>query len=136
MADEIYSEIILDLYKNPQNFGHLKEYDIKASGGNPICGDEVSFEVKIDQDKINEIKFVGEGCAISKASSSLLTEMAKGKPLWEVKKISNQDVFESLGGVIQTRIKCALLGISVLKMGIEKFEQNGKRKTEVQNLRI
>src|SRR3989344_4324319 len=136
VIDELYSEMILDLYKNPKNFGHVENFDVKSSGGNPYCGDEISIEMKIENDKVKEIKFVGEGCAISRASASLVTEIAKGKMLSEIKKISSDDVLKALGGVIQTRIKCALLGLMVLKMGVEKFEENGKKKTETVKLRI
>jgi nitrogen fixation NifU-like protein len=134
MEPEIFSEIILDLYKNPVNFGHLKEFDLKATGGNPFCGDEVSFELKIDNGKVSDIRFSGKGCAISRASESLLTEMVKGKTLFEIKEISSERVFEELGGVIQTRAKCALLGLGVLKRGVEEFEKNGSKKTVALNL--
>ncbi|MEK6941339.1 MAG: Fe-S cluster assembly sulfur transfer protein SufU [archaeon] len=136
MTDELYSEIILDLYKNPLNHGHVQNFDIKSSGGNRYCGDEISIEMKVEKEMVKEIKFVGEGCAISKASASLVTEMAKGKTLAEVKNFSSEEVFEKLGGIIQTRVKCALLGLMVLKMGVEKFEENGKKKTETAKLRI
>ena len=136
MVDSIYSEIILDLYKNPKNFGKLTNYDLKASGGNYICGDTVTFELKIEKEKITDVKFTGEGCAISRASESLLTEMVKGKTISEVKKISSDQVFENLGGVIQTRIKCALLGYEVLKIGIEKYSEQGGKKTEVAGINI
>ncbi len=136
MKEEIFSEIILDLYKNPVNFGHIKNHDLKVSGGNPICGDEVSFEVKVENEKIQDIKFTCKGCAISKASESMLTEMVKGKTIKEVKQMSNKEVFDSLGGVIQTRVKCALLGLMVLKRGIEKFEKSDGKKTVVEGLKI
>lgn len=134
MANEIYSEIILELYKNPVNFGHVEHPDLVASGGNHICGDVVSFELRFEGEKVREIKFTGEGCAISKASECLLTEMVKGKTVAEIKKISNEEVFENLGGVIQTRIKCALLGLTVLKRGVEQFEKNEYKKTVVSNI--
>ena len=129
---ELYSEIILDLYRNPVNHGELKDYDVRA-GGNPSCGDRVQITLKIENGKISDIKFFGKGCAISMAAASLLTEHVKGKSLAQAKKISDNDVFEMLGGIIQTRIKCATLAKTVLQKAIEEWErQNGKRKIETE----
>ena len=130
---ELYSEIILDLYRNPVNHGELKDYDVRAGGGNPSCGDRVQITLKIENGKISDIKFFGKGCAISMAAASLLTEHVKGKSLAQAKKISDNDVFEMLGGIIQTRIKCATLAKTVLQKAIEEWErQNGKRKIETE----
>lgn len=130
MADKsIYTEIILDLYKNPQNKGTMENYDLMASGGNPACGDQVTFYLKVNNGIIEDIKFYGNGCAISIASESLLTEMAKGKKITYAKKITRGQLFAQLGNTIQTRIKCALLGLEVLKKGIEEYEKNGGKKT-------
>lgn len=118
---EIYSEIIIDLYKNPLNFGRLERPTLTLQGGNPLCGDEVQFELKIEEGVIKDIRFTGHGCAISRAAESLLTEMVKGKKFQEVNKISDNDIFEVLGNVVQTRVKCALLGIYVLKQGFERY---------------
>ncbi len=136
MDSDTYSEMILELYKNPSNYGHLSEYNLKSAGGNPLCGDEVSFEVKIENQKIVDIKFNGHGCAISKASTSLLTEMVKGKTVKEVLKLEGKDVFENLGQIIQTRVKCALLGLVVLKRGLEEFEAKKQGKLEVIGIKI
>ncbi|MBI4052901.1 MAG: SUF system NifU family Fe-S cluster assembly protein [Candidatus Diapherotrites archaeon] len=131
---ELYSEIILDLYRNPVNHGELKDYDVRAGGGNPSCGDRVQITLRIENGKIADIKFFGKGCAISMASASLLTEHVKGKSLAQVKKISDKDVFEMLGGIIQTRIKCATLAKTVLQKAIEEWEKRkgkGKIETEI-----
>lgn len=131
-----YSEIILDLYKNPLNYGHLSNPELKAKGGNPLCGDEVSFELKLDGEKVKDIKFTGIGCAISKASASLLTEMVKGKTLREIKAFGEKEIFQELGGIIQTRVKCALLSLVVLKRGIEEYQKNSGKKTVLEGVRI
>jgi len=120
---EIYSEIIIDLYKNPINFGKLSSPSITLQGGNPLCGDEVQFELKLDNGTIKDIKFTGHGCAISRASESLLSEMVNGKKFEEVEKIKDRDVFEVLGNVVQTRVKCALLPLQVLKQGFVKYKE-------------
>ena len=131
---ELYSEIILDLYRNPVNHGELKDYDVRAGGGNPSCGDRVQITLKIENGKIADIKFFGKGCAISMAAASLLTEHVKGKSLDQAKKISDNDVFEMLGGIIQTRIKCATLAKTVLQKAIEEWEKRkgkGRIETEI-----
>ncbi len=129
--NEIYSELILDLYKNPLNYGELKNFNIKAEGGNPSCGDLVIFTIKIENNKVKDIKFKGHGCAISTASSSLLTEKVLGKTIKEIKKISDKELNEMLGGIIQTRIKCMTLGKRVLDKAIEEYKKSGKNKIKV-----
>ena len=90
MSSDFYRELILDYYRNPRNFGKLDPHDIDAKDLNPLCGDEIEMQIRVspDKDKIEEIKFIGKGCAISQASASMLTELAKGKPLEWVKTLS------------------------------------------------
>jgi len=134
MTKELYTEIILDLYKHPQNKGRLEDFDIEAGGGNPVCGDMVTFTMKIGGGKITDIRFYGGGCAISTAAESLLTEMVKGKSLKEAKEITPEKLFAELGNIIETRIKCALLGLTVLKMGIGEYERSGGKKAIVKGI--
>ena len=118
---DIYRELILEYYRNPRNFGKLDKFDIEAHDTNPLCGDEVSMQIRVGEGKtIEEIRFSGRGCAISQASASMLTELAKGKPLDWVKGLSKEDVFKLLGtsDFGPSRIKCALLGMKVLKTGV------------------
>lgn len=118
---DIYREIILDYYRNPRNFGKLEKYDISSHDTNPLCGDEVEMQVKVGEGtKMDEVKFTGKGCAISLASASMLTELAKGKPLTWVKELSKEDIFKMLGDpdLGPSRVKCALLGMKVLKTGV------------------
>jgi len=118
---DIYREIILDYYRNPRNFGKLAKFDIQSRDTNPLCGDEIEMQVKVGEgQKIEEIKFTGKGCAISQASASMLTELAKGKELGWVKELSKEDVFKMLGNpdLGPSRVKCALLGMKVLKTGV------------------
>jgi nitrogen fixation NifU-like protein len=121
---DIYRELILDYYRNPRNFGKLEKFDIDAHDTNPLCGDEIEMQIKVgEQDKIEEIKFTGKGCAISQASASMLTELAKGKPLEWVKRVAKEDVFKLLGNpdLGPSRVKCALLGMKVLKTGVYDY---------------
>ncbi len=118
---DIYREIILDYYRNPRNFGKLEKFDIDAHDTNPLCGDEIEMQIKVgDGQKIEEIRFTGKGCAISQASASMLTELAKGKQLDWVKGVAKEDVFKMLGNpdLGPSRVKCALLGMKVLKTGV------------------
>jgi len=118
---DIYRELILDYYRNPRNFGKLEKFDIDARDTNPLCGDEVEMQIRVGEgEKIEEIRFVGKGCAISQASASMLTELAKGKQLEWVKQVSKEDVFKMLGNpdLGPSRVKCALLGMKVLKTGV------------------
>jgi len=118
---DIYRELILDYYRNPRNFGKLQKFDIDSHDTNPLCGDEVEMQIRVgDGQKMEEIKFTGKGCAISQASASMLTELAKGKALDWVKQVSKEDVYKMLGNpdLGPSRVKCALLGMKVLKTGV------------------
>ena len=118
---DIYRELILDYYRSPRNFGKLEKFDIEAHDTNPLCGDEIDIQIRVGEgQKIEEIKFSGKGCAISQASVSILTELAKGKPLEWVKQVSKEDIFKMLGNpdLGPSRVKCALLGMKVLKTGV------------------
>jgi nitrogen fixation protein NifU and related proteins len=123
LSDDIYREIILDHYRNPRNKGKLLEADVSIHDSNPLCGDEIDIHLKVDGDKIKDIKFEGRGCAISQASASMLTEMIMGKPLTSVKDLSKDDILENIGllNLGPARIKCALLSLKVLKLGMVKY---------------
>ena len=136
MIGEVYTEIILDLYKNPMNKGVIEDADLDIEGGNPTCGDEIRIMLKVNEGKIEDVKFQGHGCAISVASESLLTEMVKGKTIDEANNITKEELFEELGNIIETRIKCALLGLTVLKRGLEESEKNNRKRTIVRNITI
>ncbi|MEM4312097.1 MAG: SUF system NifU family Fe-S cluster assembly protein [Nitrososphaerales archaeon] len=122
---DIYREIILDYYRHPRNQGKIENPDIVARDSNPLCGDDIEIQIKLSKDKksIEDIKFNGKGCAISQASVSMLTEMVQGLSLEEVKGISKEDIFEALGNpdLGPTRVKCALLGLKVLKLGVYNY---------------
>jgi nitrogen fixation NifU-like protein len=119
MSSDIYKDIILDYYRNPRNFGDLPNPDVRAKDSNPLCGDIIEMQLKIGDGKIQDVRFKGKGCAISQASASMLTEVAKGKTLDEIKAMSKTDVLNLLGiDPGPTRIKCALLGLKVMKLGV------------------
>lgn len=111
-------DFIIEHYKNPQNYGHLENPDIAHEEGNPSCGDQIRIELKIDHDKITDVRFSGKGCAISQAAASILTEEIKGKTLDEVKQFDKQKMLDLLGVEISAmRLKCALLALKIVKAG-------------------
>ncbi|MBX6340876.1 MAG: SUF system NifU family Fe-S cluster assembly protein [Thermomicrobiaceae bacterium] len=117
MAD-LYREQILDHYRNPRNYGTIEDPDITFEDTNPLCGDRVRIDMKVEDGRIAEIKFSGRGCAISQAAASILTEMVQGETLEEVREITAQDLLDELGVEISpARRKCALLSLKVLKSG-------------------
>jgi nitrogen fixation NifU-like protein len=119
MSSDIYKDIILDYYRNPRNFGDLPDPDVRAKDSNPLCGDIIEMQLKIRDGKVDDIRFKGKGCAISQASASMLTEAVKEKTLDELKTMGKPDVLELLGiDPGPTRIKCALLGLKVLKLAV------------------
>lgn len=125
MAADLYREIILDHYRNPRNRGTLDPADFSAEDVNPLCGDEIRIDVRVKDDRIDEVKFSGRGCAVSQAAASILTEMVEGKTLDEVKALTKDDLLDEIGiPVSPARIKCALLSLKVLKSGIYGVPQD------------
>ena len=118
MDDQFYREFILDHFKNPRNFGRIEGADISHEENNPLCGDVVGIDFRVEGDRIEDVKFHGRGCAISQASADLLTERLKGMSLEEARKIGKDDILDELGIEISpARLKCALLSLKVLKVG-------------------
>jgi nitrogen fixation NifU-like protein len=116
-VDDFYRDYILDHYRNPRNFGHLDAPTASAEDLNPLCGDQIRMELQIDDGGIvRAVRFSGNGCVISLASASMLTESISGMPLEDVAKLSKDVVLENVGiGISPTRMKCAMLGLRVLK---------------------
>ena len=117
--DDFYREIIIDRYQNPHFKGELDPHDITFEDSNPLCGDELRIDVRINgEEKIEDARFSGRGCAISLASADLLLEYVQGKSIVEVKALSKDDVLDLLGIELgPVRLKCALLSLKVLKAG-------------------
>ena len=115
---DLSMENILDHYENPRNRGTLEHPDFSHEEDNPVCGDHVRIDLKVDDGVVTDIRFSGKGCSISQAAASMLTEEVKGKPLDEVKLFDKQTVLDLLGIPIgPVRMKCALLSLKVLKAG-------------------
>ena len=121
--DDLYREIILDHYKNPRGHGVMEGPDAAAEGQNPLCGDEVSIYVRFEPDgeTIDDVKFSGRGCAISQAATSMLTEMVKGRSAGEIASLPKEELLDEVGiPLTPVRLKCALLGLGVLKVALHR----------------
>lgn len=118
--DDLYREVIIEHYKNPSHRGKLDPHDISFADNNPLCGDHIQIDLRVDKDGVvTEAMFDGHGCAISQASADLLMETIIGKPLEEVKQLNKQDILDMLGiDLGPVRLKCALLSLKVLKAGV------------------
>jgi nitrogen fixation NifU-like protein len=116
-VDDLYREQILEHYKRPHNFGRLDEFDLEFEDSNPFCGDEQHVFIKLDSEgRVAEVGFEGKGCAISTAATSMLTDELEGKTREELLRLPKDFVLELLGiDISATRIKCALLGLKVVK---------------------
>jgi len=122
--DDLYREQIVDRYKNPRMKGTLEPNDFSFQDDNPLCGDQIRIDIRVDQSNIiTEAAFDGHGCAISQASADLLTEFVIGRSLDEVKGIGKDELMELLGIELgPVRLKCALLSLKVLKAGVYGLE--------------
>jgi nitrogen fixation NifU-like protein len=117
--DDFYRQDILDHSQNPRNFGTLEHPDLSAEDSNPLCGDKIRIDIKVKDGAIEDVRFTGVGCSISRAAASMLTEEIKGKTLEEVKRIGRDEVLEMLGIELgPVRLKCALLALKTLKVGV------------------
>jgi len=121
--DQMYREVILDHYKNPRHHGSLEEADAEAEGQNPLCGDEVTVSVKFgaDGETIEEMRFLGRGCAISQAATSMLTELVEGRKAADVAVLDKQELLDEIAiQLTPIRLKCAMLGLTTLKVALHK----------------
>jgi nitrogen fixation NifU-like protein len=121
--DQLYREVILDHYKNPRGHGIIEGADAEAEGQNPLCGDEVTIYVAFAEDgeTIEEVKFSGRGCAISQAATSMLTELVAGRKAGEIASLPKDELLEEIGiPLTPVRLKCALLGLGVLKVALHR----------------
>lgn len=138
---DIYHEMIVDYSRNPINYGKIENPDVTFHDSNPLCGDSIDIDMKIDDDRVTDIKFHGKGCAICMACSSVLTEITKGKTVDETKDIGKHDILSELGleHLQAVRIKCALLSLKVFKSALytyigEHLDDGGNNDSNTQNV--
>ncbi len=118
----MYSEKVMDHFSNPRNVGELENADGVGEVGNPVCGDMMTFYIKVDDDKIADIKFKTFGCVAAISVSSMVSEMAMGKSLEEAKTITNKSVAKALAGLPKQKVHCSNLGAEALTKAIEDYE--------------
>ena len=126
MSDPIYTEIIIDEGKNPQNEGKLENPDISQHDANPMCGDSITLQMNIQDNSVSDIKWHGDGCTICKACTSVLTQIVKGKNIDFAKNLKKEELLSELGldylvKQSPVRIKCALLSLKSLKLGLYSY---------------
>jgi len=124
---EEYSEKVLDHFFNPRNVGEIPDADGVGKVGNPVCGDVMVLYIKVIDDRIVDVKFKTFGCGAAIATSSILTEMVKGKTIEEALKISNKAVAEALGGLPRHKLHCSVLAEQALKAAIEDYRSKSGR---------
>ena len=126
MSDD-YTEKVKDHFMNPRNVGEIKDADGVGTVGNPTCGDVMSIYIKVEDNKIADIKFKTFGCAAAIASSSIATELVKGKTLEEAEKLSREDVANELGGLPAVKLHCSNLAADALREAIKDYREKNKK---------
>jgi len=126
MVIRIYSEKVMDHFRNPRNMGEMSDADAVGEVGNPVCGDLMYIYIKVKDDKIEDITFQTFGCGAAIATSSMVTEIAKGKSLEEAMKITRQDVADSLDGLPPIKMHCSNLAADGLHDAINKYREKKK----------
>lgn len=119
----MYSETVMEHFGNPRNTGVIEDADGVGEVGNPVCGDMMTFYIKVKDDVITDVKFQTFGCVAAIAVSSIVSEMAKGKKLAEAQKITKQVVAEALGGLPQNKMHCSNLGADALALAIDNYQE-------------
>jgi nitrogen fixation NifU-like protein len=119
----MYSDKVLDHFKNPRNVGELENADGEGTVGNPVCGDMMTMYIKVKDDKIDDIKFKTFGCGAAIATSSMTTELAKGKSLDEALEITRQDVADALDGLPPVKMHCSNLAADALHEAIKHYKE-------------
>jgi nitrogen fixation protein NifU and related proteins len=124
----LYSDILLDHFRHPRNYGSIDAPDISNEQFNPLCGDRIRLELKLEHSLVNEARFKGDGCAISTAAASLLTEMVLGKDLEELANFPDSRLISALESDIQpARLQCALLPLQALREGIRATDYTDRK---------
>jgi nitrogen fixation NifU-like protein len=127
----MYSEKVMEHFKNPRNMGEIPDADGIGTVGNPVCGDLMTIYIKVRDNRLTDIKFKTFGCGSAIATSSMITELAKGKTLEEALKITRRDVADELGGLPAVKMHCSNLAADALHAAIEDYLKKRKGKKEV-----
>jgi nitrogen fixation NifU-like protein len=123
----MYSETVMDHFNNPRNTGVIEDADGIGEVGNPVCGDMMTFYIKVKDGRLADVKFQTFGCVAAIAVSSMVSEMAKGKKLEEAIGITNQEVAKTLGGLPPNKMHCSNLGAEALTLAIKNYQEKQTR---------
>jgi nitrogen fixation NifU-like protein len=124
---DVYTEKVMDHFRNPRNMGEIKDYDGFGKVGNPKCGDVMAIYIKVKDEKIIDIKFKTYGCTAAIATSSILTEIIKGKTIEEALKVTRDDVANELGGLPAIKLHCSNLAADALREAIKDYRKKNKK---------
>ncbi|MCC7021672.1 MAG: iron-sulfur cluster assembly scaffold protein [Thermomicrobiales bacterium] len=130
MDRQAYVENIVDHYEHPRNKGRMDDADVQLGGGNPGCGDLITIYAKIgDDDRIEAISFEGEGCTISQAGGSIVTELARGRSLEEIAAMGLEEITDEMGEeIVRSRVRCATLALGTLQAAVDQFRRDRERR--------
>jgi nitrogen fixation NifU-like protein len=123
----VYSEKVMDHFNNPRNLGEIENADGVGKAGNPVCGDIMKLYIKVEDNRIIDAKFKTFGCGAAIATSSMVTEIVKGKTIEEALKISNRAVAEALDGLPPIKMHCSVLAEEALRSAIDDFYKKNKK---------
>jgi len=122
-----YIEIILDHFEHPRNRHRMEGADVQLGGGNPGCGDLITVYLKIDGDRVSEASFEGEGCTISQAGGSIITELVEGLTLDEIKELGTHTMIEEMGeDVVKSRVRCATLALGTVQAAVDAYRKDAR----------
>ena len=130
MDRQAYVENIVDHFENPRNKGRMEDADVQLGGGNPGCGDLITIYARIGEgDRVEDVTFEGVGCTISQAGGSIVTELAKGLTLDEVKALGIPEITEEMGDeIVKSRVRCATLALGTLQAALDRFRRDRDRR--------
>lgn len=128
MDRQEYIEYLLDHFQNPRNRRRMENADVQLGGGNPGCGDLITMYLKIDDDRVTDVSFEGEGCTISQAGGSIITEIVEGLTLDEIKDLGTHTMKEEMGDeVVKSRVRCATLALGTVQAAIDQYRNDRRR---------
>ncbi|MFN3283019.1 MAG: iron-sulfur cluster assembly scaffold protein [Pseudothermotoga sp.] len=129
-----YTELVMDHFKNPRNLGKIEDASAQATEGSIACGDMMTVYLKIEDDRITDIKFESYGCAANISTASMMTEVVKGLSLEEAKQITWKDIVERLGGLPQIKYHCSNLAVDTLRKAIKAYEESAARSVKDESI--
>lgn len=128
MEHPVYGPVVIDHFTHPRNMGEMENADGVGEAKNPVCGDSMRLYIKVESDRIVDVKFLTFGCGAAIASSSLATEMIKGKTIEEALQIKDEDIVKALGGLPESKIHCSVLAEMAIRAAVEDYRKKSEPK--------